>query len=135
MTHYRLMLRFGKDQTFTYESIMAYDTHVRSRKEGQGVNLSWRFDSTTRHVLLKDYVPKERAPKAKAFHPKKNTSTPKKSGGVCFDWIQSKPCKFKDNCKFLHACTACDLTKPQKHDISKCSKKDALKTSRSKNQL
>jgi hypothetical protein len=60
LTHYRLMQRFGSDHTFTYESLMEYDTHIRSRKEGQGPNLSWRFDTTTRHVILKDYVPKEK---------------------------------------------------------------------------
>jgi len=58
LTHYRLMQRFGHDNTFTYESLMEYATHIRSRKEGQGLNMDWRFDTTTRHVILKDFIAK-----------------------------------------------------------------------------
>ena len=93
------------------------------------VKTSWKFDSTTRHVMLKDYKPKERKflrdeASSKAKSNKSSSSTSKKSG-VCFDWIEGKACHLS-NCRWLHTCTACDISKPKPHDLSKCAMKEEL---------
>ena len=126
LNHLRLCLTFGNGQIFTYESIIDYDQHIRSRKEGQGENLSWRFDSTTRCVILKDFILKDKkGASTKANKPQNNKKrkTPDESS-ICFDWFLGVPCKFKDACKFLHMCAACGLLKPASHDLSKCSNSD-----------
>jgi len=120
LTHYRLLQRFGSDHTFTYESLIEYDAHIRSRKEGQGQNLSWRFDTTTRHVILKDYTPKDKAKKKSG----KGKPNPNKT---CFDWAQGKTCKYGDDCKWNHECESCKVKKPAPHDIEKCPNKSELK--------
>lgn len=123
LTHYRLLQRFGTDRTFTYESLITYDEHIRSRPEGQGPNLTWRFNSTTKAVYLKEYS-KQTPAKRKLVKPKHGEVTSKK---VCFDWAQDKNCKWGEGCKYQHACVACGVEKPQHHDLDKCPNKDKLK--------
>ena len=137
LTHYRLLQRFGNNHTFSYESIIKYDTHVRSRDEGQGPKLSWRYDAATRQVYLQDYVKKERAftppsfnsstqtAKKPKFSGKKSTPPSNKSAGVCYEWIGGKVCTFK-SCRFLHTCTACDISQPKLHNLDRCSMKEEL---------
>lgn len=122
LTHYRLMQRLGKERIFTFESIQAWDRHVRSRPEGQGPNFTWKFDgAASRYLYLKEYRPAavsdKSASRAKAV---------KKKVGVCFEWWQMKECSRAD-CKFAHHCAACGVSKPQKHVLEKCAKKDAVK--------
>lgn len=127
LNHFRLLLTFGNSQIFTYDSIMDYDTHIRQRKEGQGENLSWRFDPTTRHVILKDFNSKEKT-KGKRQTKVSNSPTKKKrdesGNGLCHSWFKGQECKFGDACKFNHTCTTCGILKPSKHDLSKCNNPD-----------
>lgn len=129
LNHYRLLQKLGSDQTFTYDSLMEYDTHIRSRKEGQGPFMSWRFDSTTRHVILKDFVQKEKAKKKVQVRPKPTT---KVKSGTCFEWAQGKVCKFGDDCKWYHSCNPCDVKAPKAHDITNCPRKDELQHKKKK---
>ena len=128
LNHLRLCLTFGNGQIFTYESIIDYDQHIRSRKEGQGENLSWRFDSTTRCVILKDFILKDKKTASKAKPSRLQNSKKRKTAdepGICFDWFSGGACKFKEACKFIHMCAACGLLKPAAHDLGKCSNTDS----------
>ncbi len=119
LTYFRLMQRLGQEGIFTFESLQVMDFHIRSRKEGQGENFTWKMDDgPSRWLYLREYRPptaKERTPAAK---PKK------RSRGACYDWLQGAHCKFGEkNCKFAHQCSFCKTSAPKSHVLDSCPNK------------
>lgn len=119
LTYFRLMQRLGQDGIFTFESLQVMDYHIRSRKEGQGENFTWKMDGgPSRWLYLREYKPQ--ATKDKVSPPKSR----KRSKGSCYDWLQGANCMFGEKtCKFAHQCSACRISAPKSHVLETCPNK------------